>query len=67
MRRHARRTASIAAAVVCAAAAAAPLTLRADGLDDVQRRGVMLWGADQQGGAPLTYPDEQDQIGRAHV
>ncbi len=29
------------------------------GLDEVQRRGVLRWGADAEGGAPYVYPDPQ--------
>jgi polar amino acid transport system substrate-binding protein len=32
----------------------------ADGLDNVQKRGVLLWGADAEGGAPYVYPDPQN-------
>jgi polar amino acid transport system substrate-binding protein len=30
---------------------------RADGLDEVRRRGALRWGADQEGGGPYIYPD----------
>src|SRR5437867_10821764 len=29
----------------------------ADHLREIQRRGVLLWGADAEGGAPYVYPD----------
>ncbi|HWW02362.1 MAG TPA: ABC transporter permease subunit [Candidatus Acidoferrum sp.] len=31
----------------------------ADGLREIQRRGLLLWGADAEGGAPYVYPDPQ--------
>src|SRR5215510_10923967 len=35
-----------------------------DALEQIKRRGVLLWGADAEGGAPYSYPDPQkpDQI-----
>lgn len=33
-------------------------TARADRLDDVKKRGVLVWGADQEGGGPYVFPDE---------
>jgi len=41
----------LAAGVGCAGAA--------DALDLVRQRGVLLWGADAEGGAPYVYPDPQ--------
>ncbi len=38
----------------------APAAARADALDDVQRRGVLRWGADAEGGGPYVYPDEKN-------
>ena len=37
---------------------------RADHLQDIQRRGVLLWGADDEGGAPYVYPnpDKPEQL-----
>jgi polar amino acid transport system substrate-binding protein len=37
---------------------------RADHLQDIQRRGVLLWGADAEGGAPYVYPnpDKPEQL-----
>jgi polar amino acid transport system substrate-binding protein len=32
----------------------------ADTLDDVRKRGALLWGADQEGGGPYVYPREDD-------
>jgi polar amino acid transport system substrate-binding protein len=31
----------------------------AEGLDEIRQRGVLLWGADAEGGAPYVYPDPQ--------
>jgi polar amino acid transport system substrate-binding protein len=31
----------------------------ADGLQEIKARGVLLWGADAEGGAPYVYPDPQ--------
>jgi polar amino acid transport system substrate-binding protein len=33
---------------------------RADTLDDVQKRGRLVWGADAEGGGPYVYPDPAD-------
>jgi polar amino acid transport system substrate-binding protein len=33
--------------------------LAADHLDQIKQRGVLLWGADAEGGAPYVYPDPQ--------
>lgn len=33
--------------------------LAADCLDEIKVRGVLLWGADAEGGAPYVYPDPQ--------
>src|SRR5262245_21354325 len=33
---------------------------RADRLDEIRRRGELIWGADQEGGGPYVYPDETD-------
>ena len=39
---------------------ASPGGLRAaDHLKEIQKRGVLLWGADAEGGAPYVYPDPQ--------
>lgn len=32
----------------------------ADGLDEVRARGVLIWGADQEGGGPYVYPRDDD-------
>lgn len=31
-----------------------------DTLDEIRKRGVLLWGGDAEGGAPYTFPDPQD-------
>src|SRR5437868_3590894 len=37
-----------------------PLSIRAaDHLAEIKGRGVLLWGADAEGGAPYVYPDPQ--------
>jgi polar amino acid transport system substrate-binding protein len=36
-----------------------PTALAADALEQVRQRGVLLWGADAEGGAPYVYPDPQ--------
>lgn len=36
------------------------VSVHADGLDNIQKRGVLLWGADAEGGAPYVYPDPQN-------
>src|ERR1700690_1846012 len=32
----------------------------ADTLDDIQRRGTLIWGGDQEGGAPYVFPDPKN-------
>jgi len=40
--------------------ASRPLQVRAaDHLEEIRNRGVLLWGADAEGGAPYVYPDPQ--------
>ena len=34
-------------------------SVAADHLKEIQKRGVLLWGADAEGGAPYVYPDPQ--------
>jgi polar amino acid transport system substrate-binding protein len=36
------------------------LPARADTLADARARGTLLWGADQEGGAPYIFPDDKD-------
>lgn len=31
-----------------------------DALDDIHRRGTLIWGGDQEGGGPYVYPDDKD-------
>lgn len=33
---------------------------RADALEEIQKRGVVVWGADQEGGGPFVFPDPND-------
>ena len=40
-------------------ALADPPSHAADHLQEIKRRGVLLWGADAEGGAPYVYPDPQ--------
>ncbi len=51
---------------LCAAVALllVPTAAHADLLDDVRARGVLVWGADQEGGGPYVYPrdDDPDQV-----
>jgi polar amino acid transport system substrate-binding protein len=37
-----------------------PKNARANGRDDVRKAGVLLWGGDQEGGAPYVFPREDD-------
>src|SRR4051812_41347263 len=32
----------------------------ADALSEIQRRGTLVWGGDQEGGAPFVFPDPKD-------
>src|SRR5215467_4831095 len=55
---HARRT--VLPACLTLLLLALPGSLRAaDHLQEIQKRGVLLWGADAEGGAPYVYPDPQ--------
>ncbi|HSY17946.1 MAG TPA: ABC transporter substrate-binding protein/permease [Candidatus Acidoferrales bacterium] len=40
-------------------AGGSPPAFAADHLDDIRKKGVLLWGADAEGGAPYVYPDPQ--------
>jgi polar amino acid transport system substrate-binding protein len=31
-----------------------------DALDEIHRRGALIWGGDQEGGGPYVFPDEKD-------
>ncbi len=44
--------------VACALCASA--NVRADALDNVRQRGVLIWGGDQEGGGPYIVPDPAD-------
>ncbi len=49
--------------LIAAAGLSAPIAPRpaaADALDNIQRRGTLIWGADQEGGGPYVFPDEKD-------
>ncbi len=35
-------------------------TVRADALEEIHRRGTLVWGGDQEGGAPFVFPDPKD-------
>jgi polar amino acid transport system substrate-binding protein len=39
---------------------ASPSLARADTLEQVRKNGKLLWGADQEGGAPYVYPSDAD-------
>ena len=41
-------------------AALLPSLAHADALDDIRRRGELVWGADQEGGGPYVYPRDDD-------
>ena len=41
-------------------AALTPSLVRADALDEIQKRGKLIWGGDQEGGAPFVFPDPKD-------
>jgi len=62
-----RRAIAAAAAVLALGAFAlgafAPRAC-ADGLDDVRAAGVLVWGADAEGGAPFVYDDPREEGGR---
>lgn len=45
----------LAALVLCTVC----LRAATDDLQSIQRRGILLWGADAEGGAPYVYPDPQ--------
>jgi polar amino acid transport system substrate-binding protein len=44
---------------LCGSVLAAVQVLAADQLQEIRKRGVLLWGADAEGGAPYVYPDPQ--------
>jgi len=47
-------------ALACLAVLALSRTADADDLDRVKTRGVLVWGADQEGGGPYVYPRDDD-------
>jgi polar amino acid transport system substrate-binding protein len=40
--------------------AALPHAAQADALDTIHERGTLIWGGDQEGGAPYVFPDPKD-------
>jgi polar amino acid transport system substrate-binding protein len=42
------------------ALSATPRPAAADALDDIQRRGALVWGADEEGGGPYVFPDDKN-------
>jgi polar amino acid transport system substrate-binding protein len=34
-----------------------PLLAHGDALEDIRQRGILIWGADQEGGGPYVFPD----------
>ena len=38
----------------------APRIAAADALDEVRKRGELVWGGDQEGGGPLIFPDDKN-------
>lgn len=55
---HSRRGRALVCLLAILAVAAPSLV--GDSLDEVRRRGELVWAADVQGGGPFVYPDEQD-------
>jgi polar amino acid transport system substrate-binding protein len=58
--RRARLPASVAPLALAMAVVATWVDARADTLADIQSRGVLVWGADAEGGGPYVYPDPDD-------
>jgi len=58
--RRTRLHAALHALFVCVAALAWTCPVRADTLDQVKKRGALMWGADAEGGAPFVYPRDDD-------
>jgi polar amino acid transport system substrate-binding protein len=48
------------ALAVCLSCAFSSTFVRADTLDEIQKRGTLIWGADKEGGGPYVYPDDND-------
>jgi polar amino acid transport system substrate-binding protein len=53
------RNAFLVAAVFCAVSVVCPCIARSDTFDEVRHRGLLIWGADSEGGGPYIYPDPQ--------
>jgi polar amino acid transport system substrate-binding protein len=48
----------VAAAVIGAGVVGRLQRAAADALDEIHRRGTLIWGGDQEGGGPYVYPDK---------
>jgi polar amino acid transport system substrate-binding protein len=55
-----RWAALVAAGAVAIAAGLAPAPVRADTLDEIQKRGELVFGGDAEGGGPFVFPREDD-------
>jgi polar amino acid transport system substrate-binding protein len=55
-----RRTPNAVASCLILFAVCATSIVRADALDRIGERGALIWGADQEGGAPYVVPDEDN-------
>ncbi|HEY2761290.1 MAG TPA: ABC transporter substrate-binding protein/permease [Pirellulales bacterium] len=53
------RTGSLLAAIAVLAALVTR-SARGDALEEIRHRGTLIWGGDQEGGAPYVYPDPKD-------
>jgi polar amino acid transport system substrate-binding protein len=51
---------SVLRAVLASLIVLSPAIARADQLEEVKKRGTLIWGADQEGGGPYVYPDEHN-------
>src|SRR5580765_6717619 len=49
-----------AIATIALLGALLPHAARADALDTIRQRGMLVWGGDQEGGAPYVFPDPKD-------
>jgi hypothetical protein len=47
-------------AVISLAVMQATTTAKADTLDDIRQRGVLIWGGDAEGGGPFVFPRNDD-------
>ncbi len=50
----------VAAAAIGAGVVGRLQRASADALDEIHRRGTLIWGGDQEGGGPYVYPDEKN-------